>query len=99
MFAINDDHAINSMIVFNEFNKERICRDNSELYVLMILFNIATINVTSIKMMFVESNDKDAYCAHINFMNVRNSRNIRNSRNSRDFSAFMNMSQLNSTQI
>ncbi len=32
--------------------------------------------------MFVELNDKDAYCAHINFMNVRN------------FNAFMNIHQL-----
>jgi hypothetical protein len=88
MFAINDDHAVNSIIIFNEFNEERTCRDNSELHVSIILFNIATINVTSIKIVFVESNDKDAYCAHMNFMNVRNSRNIRNSR---DSSAFMNM--------
>jgi hypothetical protein len=37
--------------------------------------------------MFVEPNDKGAYCAHMNFMNVR------------DFSAFMNMHQLKVTQI
>jgi len=99
MFAIDDDCAVNSMIIFNEFNEEKICRDNSELHVSMILFNIATINATSIKIMFVESNDKDAYCAHMNFMNVRNFRNFRNIRNSRNFSAFMNMFQLKSTQI
>jgi hypothetical protein len=99
MFAINDDHAVDSMIIFNEFNEERTCRNNSELHISMILFNITTINATSIKIMFVESNDKDVYCAHMNFMNVRNSRNIRNSRNSKNFSAFMNMSQLKSTQI
>jgi hypothetical protein len=93
MFAINDDCAVDSMIIFNEFNKERTCKDNSELHVFMILFNIATINATSIKIMFVESNNKDAYCAHMNFMNFRNSRNSRN------FSAFMNMSQLNSMKI
>jgi hypothetical protein len=93
MFAIDDDHAVDNMIVFNESNEERTCRDNSELRVSMILFNIMTINATSIKIMFVESNDKDAYCAHMNFMNVRNSRNFR------DFSAFMNMSQLKPTQI
>jgi len=96
---INDDHAVDNMIVFNEFNEERTCRDNSELHVSMILFNIATINVTSIKIMFVESNDKNAYCIHMNFMNVRNSRNIKDSKNFRNFSAFMNMSQLKSTQI
>jgi len=90
MFAIDNDRAADSMIIFNEFNKERTCRDNSQLHVSMILFNIATINATSIKIMFVESNDKHVYCAHMNFMNVRNFRN---------FSAFMNMSQLKSTQI
>jgi len=99
MFAINDDRVVDSMIIFNEFNEERTCRDNSELHVSMILFNIATINATSIKIMFVESNNKDAYCAHMNFMIVRNSRNIKDSRNSRNFSAFMNMSQLKPTQI
>jgi hypothetical protein len=84
MFAIDDDCAVNSMIIFNEFNEERTCRDNNELHVSMILFNIVIINATSIKIMFVESNDKDAYCAHMNFTNVRNSRNIRDSRNSKD---------------
>jgi len=57
---INDDYAVNSLIIFNEFNKERICRNNSELRVLIIFFNIMTINVTNIKIMFIESNDKDA---------------------------------------
>jgi hypothetical protein len=60
MFAINDDHAVNSLIIFNEFNEERTCRDNSELHVSMILFDITTINATDIKIMFVESNNKDA---------------------------------------
>jgi hypothetical protein len=99
MFAINDDCVVNNMIIFNESNEERTCRDNSELHASMILFNIVTINVTSIKIMFVESNNKDAYCAHMNFMNVRNSRNIKDSKDSKDFSAFMNMSQLKPTQI
>jgi hypothetical protein len=99
MFVIDDDCIVDSMIIFNEFNEERTYRDNSELHVSMILFNIMTINATSIKIMFVELNNKDAYCAHMNFMNVRNSKNIRNSRNSRNSSAFMNISQLKSTQI
>ena len=60
MFMINDDYAVNSLIIFNEFNKERICINNSELRVLIIFFNIMTINVTNIKIMFIESNDKDA---------------------------------------
>jgi len=99
MFAINDDRVVDSMIIFNEFNKERTCKDNNELNVSIILFNIMTINATSIKIIFVELNNKDAYCAHMNFMNVRNSRNIKDFKNSRNFSAFMNMSQLKLTQI
>jgi len=59
MFAINDDHVVDSLIVFNKFNEEKTCKNNSELHVSMILFNIATINVTNIKIMFVESNDKN----------------------------------------
>jgi len=60
MFVINNDHAVNSLIIFNEFNEEKTCKDNSELHVLIILFNIVTINVINIKIMFIESNDKDA---------------------------------------
>jgi len=60
MFAINNDHAVNSLIIFNEFNEEKTCRDNSELHVSMILFNIMIINTTDIKIVFVELNDKDA---------------------------------------
>jgi len=59
MFAINDDYAVNSLIVFNEFNEERTCRDNSELHVSMILFNIMIINIINIKIVFIELNDKD----------------------------------------
>jgi len=44
MFAINDDYVVNSMIIFDEFNEERTCKNNSELHVSMILFNIMTIN-------------------------------------------------------
>ncbi len=40
--------------------------------------------------MFIELNDKDAYCAHENARNVRNVENI---------DAFMNMHQLKVTQI
>jgi len=59
MFAINDDYAVNSLIVFNEFNEERTCRDNSELHVSMILFNIMMINIINIKIVFIELNDKN----------------------------------------
>jgi len=39
---------------------------------------------------FIELNDKDAYCAHKNAKNAKNVENI---------NAFMNMSQLKVTQI
>ncbi len=49
------------------------------------------INATNVKIvMFIELNDKDAYCAHKNAKNVKNIENI---------DAFMNMSQLKVTQI
>jgi len=49
------------------------------------------INATNVKIvMFIELNDKDAYCAHENVRNVKDVENI---------DAFMNMSQLKVTQI
>jgi len=49
------------------------------------------INATNVKIVvFIESNDKDAYCAHKNAKDARNVENI---------DAFMNMSQLKVTQI
>ncbi len=49
------------------------------------------INATNVKIIvFIELNNKDAYCAHENAKNVRNVKNI---------DAFMNMSQLKVTQI
>jgi len=49
------------------------------------------INATNVKIVvFIESNDKDAYCAHENAKDARNVENI---------DAFMNMSQLKVTQI
>jgi len=49
------------------------------------------INATNVKIVvFIESNDKGAYCAHENARNARNVENI---------DAFMNMSQLKVTQI
>ncbi len=49
------------------------------------------INATNVKIvMFIKSNDKDAYCAHENARDARNVENI---------DAFMNMSQLKVTQI
>ena len=49
------------------------------------------INATNVKIViFIELNDKDAYCAYENARNVENIENI---------DAFMNMSQLKVTQI
>jgi len=58
MFAMYDNRAVNSLIVDDNSNEERLCRDNSELYTSMILFNIATLIATNVKIVFVESNDK-----------------------------------------
>ncbi len=90
MFAMYDNCAVNSLIIDDDFNKERSCRDNSELQASMILFDIAILNATNVKIIFVESNDKDAYCVHRSFKDVDVFMNI---------DAFMNMSQLKVTQI
>jgi len=58
MFAMCDNCAVDSLIIDNDSNKERSCKDNSELQALMILFNIATLIATNVKIIFVESNDK-----------------------------------------
>ncbi len=90
MFAMYDNHAVDSLIVDDDSNKERSCRDKSELQASMILFDIAILIATNVKIVFVELNDKGAYCAHENARNVENVENI---------DAFMNMSQLKVTQI
>ena len=53
-----DNHVVNSLIIDDDSNEERSCRDNSELHASMILFNIATLIATNVKIVFVESNDK-----------------------------------------
>jgi len=58
MFAMYDNCAVDSLIIDDDFNKERSCKNNSELYALMILFDIAILIVTNVKIVFVESNDK-----------------------------------------
>jgi hypothetical protein len=58
MFAMYDNCAVDSLIIDDDSNKERSCKDNSELQALMILFNIATLIATNVKIIFVESNDK-----------------------------------------
>ena len=90
MFAMYDNCAVDSLIINDDSNKERLCRDNSELQASIILFDIATLIATNVKIIFVESNDKDAYCAHRSFKNVDIFMNI---------DAFMNMFQLKVTQI
>ncbi len=90
MFAMYDNRAVDSLIIDDDFNKERSCKNNSELQALMILFNIAILIAINVKIIFVESNDKDAYCAHKSFKDVNVFINI---------DAFMNMSQLKMTQI
>jgi len=58
MFAMYDNRAVDSLIVDDDSNEERSCRDNSELHALIILFDIAILIATNVKIVFVESNDK-----------------------------------------
>ncbi len=58
MFAMYDNYAVNSLIIDDNFNKERSCRDNSELQTSMILFDITTLIAINVKIVFVESNNK-----------------------------------------
>ncbi len=58
MFAMYDNYAVDSLIVDNDSNEEKSCKDNSELQASMILFNITILIATNVKIVFVESNDK-----------------------------------------
>jgi len=58
MFAMYNNYTVNSLIINNDSNDERSCKDNSELHASMILFNITILIVTNVKIIFVESNDK-----------------------------------------
>jgi hypothetical protein len=58
MFAMYNNYAVDSLIIDDDSNEEKSCRDNSELQALMILFDIATLIATNVKIIFVESNDK-----------------------------------------
>jgi len=58
MFAMYNNCAVDSLIIDNDSNKERSCRNNSELQASIILFNIVTLIATNVKIVFVESNDK-----------------------------------------
>ncbi len=53
-----DNRAVDSLIVDDDSNEERSCRDNSELHASIILFDIAILIATNVKIVFVESNDK-----------------------------------------
>ncbi len=99
MFVVNDDRAINSKIVFNEFNEKRTCRDENKLRALMIIFNITIINVTSIKLEFIKLINKSKCYAHEHSRNVSALMNVNAFMNVVNVSAFMNISQLNATKI
>ncbi len=58
MFAMYDNYAVNSLIVDDDSNEEKSCRDNSELHASMILFDIAILIAANVKIVFVELNDK-----------------------------------------
>jgi len=49
MFAMYDNYAVDNLIVDDDSNEERLCKNNSELQASMILFNIAILNVTNVK--------------------------------------------------
>ncbi len=92
MFAINDNYVINSKIVFNEFNEKRTCRDESELRALMIIFNIAIINIISMELEFIKLINKSKCCAYKYSRNVNASMNVNAFINVMNVNAFMNMS-------
>ncbi len=57
----------------------------------MIIFNIAIINVTSIKLEFIKLINKSKCCAHEYFRNVNASMNVNAFMNVVNVNAFMNM--------
>jgi len=58
MFAMYDNHAVDSLIIDDDSNEERSCKNNSEIQASMILLDIAILIATNVKIVFVESNDK-----------------------------------------
>ncbi len=92
MFAVNNNRVINDKIVFNEFNKKRTCKVKSKLRALIIIFNIAIINVISIKLKFIKLINKSKYCAHEYSRNVSASMNVNAFMNVMNVNAFMNIS-------
>ncbi len=92
MFVVNNDRAVNNKIVFNEFNEKRTCRNESKLRALMIIFNIAIINIISIKLEFIKLINKSKCCAHEHSRNVNALMNVNAFMNVVNVNAFMNMS-------
>ena len=81
-------------------NKEKKrCRDKSKLRTLIIIFNIAIINATSIKLEFIKLINKSKCCAYEHSRNVNASMNVNAFMNIMNVNAFMNMFQLNATKI
>jgi len=88
MFAINNNRIINNKIIFNKFNEKKTCKDKSELYSLIIIFNIAIINVISIKLEFIKLINKSKCCAYKHFKDVNALMNVNAFMN---INAFINM--------
>ncbi len=91
MFAINDNRIINSKIVFNEFNEKRTCKDKRKLRTLIIIFNIAIINVISIKLKFIKLINKSKYYVYKHFRNINALMNVNAFMNIVNVNAFMNI--------
>ncbi len=91
MFAINNNHVINNKIVFNKFNEKKTCKDESKLRTLIIIFNIAIINITSIKLKFIKLINKNKCYAHEHFKNVNALINVNAFMNVMNVNAFINM--------
>ncbi len=92
MFAINNDRVINNKIVFNKFNEKRTCRNESKLRILIIIFNITIINVTSIKLKFIKLINKSKCYVYKHFKNINALINVNACINVINVNAFMNMS-------
>ncbi len=87
------------MIICNEFNEKRTCKDKNKLRVLIIIFNITIINATSIKIKFIKLINKNKCYAYEHSRNVSASMNVNAFINVINVNAFINMFQLNATKI
>ncbi len=91
IFVVNNDRAINNKIIFNEFNKKRTYKDKSKLRTLMIIFNIAIINIISIKLKFIKLINKSKCYVYKYFKDVNALMNVNAFMNVVNVNAFMNM--------